>query len=146
MIGAGSSRAGFGPAGLPDNETATVMRTSGDLSRRLDPARGDYADPRSNGRIDFGGMPSVVAEALVAVGNKVGSFAWDPTRGDPSLSIDRDDGKVPQRALAYTRAQLEPLIAAGRLQLLGVESVVVQGAWSRTIRIVDLTTGKEHTL
>lgn len=144
-IGAGFSRVGLDPAGFGAPEAAPELReTYAAVSRRLDPTTGDYSrgfyDPDAPG---YEAMPIALAKVLVALGNTRGSFAFDTTLGDPSLTLRKDDGRVVERVTAYTRAQLEPMVTAKEIEIVSIEVTVVQGAYGRVVLFRDLSTGQE---
>lgn len=145
MAGAGFSRAGLDPAGMRSNDASPIVRmNNASLCRAIDPARHDYVRPTTGEGGGFVSQSITSAKVLMALGNKVGSFSGSPEEGDPSLSIDRDDGRLPERALAYARAQLQPLIDAGEVELIRVDVEVGNGAWARTVVWVDVSTGQQH--
>lgn len=147
MSGIGFSRIGLDPLGFRSNDASVGVRANNAaMCRAIDPTTNDYVDSLTDTAADFASMSIIAAKVLMALGNKVGSFAWDADLGDPTLSIDRDDGKLPQRALAYARAQLKPFIDAGEVELVSVTVVVVDGAWSRTVVWKDVSTDREHRI
>ena len=91
-------------------------------------------------------MPLVVEKVLIALGNKVGSFAWDTTLGDASLSIDRDNGKMLETVTAYVRGALAAMVAAKEIEIVSIDVAVTDGAYGRVVVFRDTSTGLEHTV
>lgn len=136
MSGAGFQGAGTSPAGLGAPTLSDEGRDP--YVRRIDPRTGDWLHGQ-------GPMPTIVEKVLVALGNRVGSFAWDPTKGDPSLGIGKDTGKLLEEITAYTRAQLSALTAAKEVEILSIEVASAPGAYSRVVTFRDLATGEVLT-
>lgn len=90
-------------------------------------------------------MPLVVEKVLIALGNKVGSFAYDPTKGDPSLSIAKDTGKLLEEVTAYTRAQLAAMVAAKEIEILSIDVTSAPGSYGRVVVFRDVSTGEVLT-
>jgi len=90
-------------------------------------------------------MPIVSQKVLIALGNKVGSFSWDLSKGDASLTIPKDNGKMLATVTAYTRAQLAEMVAAGEVEIVAIRVDVVQGAYSREVDYRDVSTGQQST-
>lgn len=107
-------------------------------ARRIDPRTGDWVHGQTP-------MPLTVEKVLVALGNKVGSYAWDPSKGDASLTIGKDSGKLLEEVTAYTRAQLAVMVAAGEVEILSIEVASAPGAYSRVVTFRDLATGEVLT-
>lgn len=136
MSGAGFSPAGLGPAGLNSGSLSAAARDP--FVRRINPRTGDWGH-------GLRPMPLIVEKVLIALGNARGSFAFDLSLGDPSLTIPKDTGKMIQEITAYTRAQLAGMIAFGEVELVSVEVDVAQGAYGRVVTFRDLSTGREFT-
>lgn len=145
MPGAGFSRFGLDPAGLPSNGRSAAL--SDDAApvacRAIDTRRRDYL--RGTGDAFFIAMPIIAQRVLEAVGNRVGSFSGDPLEGDPSLTIGKDNGKLQATVTAYTRERLSGMVKAGEIELLSVTVDVVSGAYKRTITFRDTSTNQVLT-
>ena len=136
MSGAGFTPAGLSPAGLGGIDLSAEARDP--YTRRINPRTGDWEH-------GLAPMPLTVEKVLIALGNAVGSFAWDPTKGDPSLTIGKDSGKLLEEVTAYTRAQLAAMVAAGEVEILSIEVATAPGAYSRVVTFRDLATGEVLT-
>lgn len=143
MAGAGFSRAGLDPAGLGSAGRSVVQADNNAvICQRIDPARRDYA----HGEDDyFESMPIITQRVLTALGNKVGSFSGNPTDGDPSLTIDRDNGKLVATVTAYTRARLADMVAAKEIEIVSIDVQVVNGAYKRVVTFRDVSTNRVLT-
>ena len=136
MSGAGFQGAGTSPAGMGQPDLSAAARDP--YVRRIDPLIGDWVHGKEP-------MPLVVEKVLIALGNRVGSFAWDQTKGDPSLSIGKNTGKLLAEVTAYTRAQLAAMVAAKEVEILSIEVASAPGAYSRVVTFRDLSTGEVLT-
>lgn len=146
MPGAGLSRAGLDPAGFASPTATSPLSASlnASVSRSFDPATHDYSPPLATA-CDFTSMPIVLAKVLEALGNRVGSFSWAPTTGDPSLSIDRDRGDMAVRVRSYTELQLKPMTDAGEIEIQKISIIIALGKYQRAVRFRDLSTGAVHS-
>lgn len=110
----------------------------GTFYRRINPQTGDF------GR-DLPPMPLVVEKVLLALGNLVGSYAYDPTKGDSSLSIPKDTGKLLEEVTAYTRAALASMVEAKEIEILSINVSTAPGSYGRVVVFRDISTGQVLT-
>jgi hypothetical protein len=101
------------------------------VSRKINPRTKDYYR-------DSEGLPEeedpLRMRVLLALTQIRGDFLPDPELGDESNRIDRDQAGLAGKVFRNAERALKDMIAAGEIELLGVDVEVGPGKWARAIR------------